>query len=117
MAEVPFAVDGRGVVFLFADLGQRHLAGVDAMLCAGAKRAKDADAHIVATGEQPRARGTTDGLGYVKVGELAALLGHAVEVRCGVCGGSERADISVTHVIHENDNDVGRSLGGGNLSR
>ena len=54
VAEVPFTVDGCGVVLLFADLGKRHFVGVNAVPGAGPQRAEDADAHVVAAGKQSR---------------------------------------------------------------
>ena len=53
MAEMPFAVTCRGVVFLFAEFRDRHLICIDTMLCLGTERAENAHAHIVTAGEQP----------------------------------------------------------------
>ena len=118
MAKVPFAVDGSRVILLFTDLSKRRFAGVDAVLGTGAKRAKNTNTNVVTAGEQPRPRGAAHSLGHVKVRELAALLGHAVEVGRGICLGPERANVGVAHVVDENDNDIrGLLVVGGNLVR
>ena len=118
VAKVPFTVDGSGITLLFTDLGQRRFAGVDAVPGAGPQRAEDANPNVVAAGEQPRPRGAAHGLGHIKVGELAPLLGHAVEVGRGIRLGPERANVRVAHVVDENDNDIrGLLVGGENLVR
>ena len=118
MAKVPFTVDRSGVVPLFTDLGERHFAGVDAVSGSGAESTKNTNSHVVAASEQPRPRGAANGLGYIKVRELAPLLGHAVEVGRWICLGPERANVRIAHVVDENDNNIrGLLVGGGNLVR
>ena len=107
MAQVPFAVTGGGIAFLFADLSQSHLTCVDAVGCLGAECAENAYAHIVTAGEQSRSRGAAHGLGYIKICELAAFPGHAVEMWRGVSLRAKGADVGVAHVVHEDDDDVG----------
>ena len=110
VTEVPLAVTGRGVTLLFADFGQGHLAGVDAVGRLRPQCAENAHANVVAAGEQSRARGAAHCLGHIKIRELPAFLCHAVKVRCRIIFRAKGADVGITHVINENDDDVGRSF-------
>ena len=108
MSQVPFTETGRGVPALFAQFGQRYFLGIKAVRALGAQRAEDAHAHIVATGQQSRARSAAHRLGHVKVRKLPTLLRHAVKVRRGIRLGAKRPDIRISHVVHKNDHDIGR---------
>jgi hypothetical protein len=52
-------------------------------------------------------------LGDVVLGETRALGGHAVEVRGLETAGALRAHVGVSHVVDDDENDVGRSGVGG----
>ena len=110
VAKVPFAIDRGGIPLLLAKLGQRHLIGVQAVVGLRTKRPENSDAHVVAAGQQPRSRGTAYRLRYVKVGEFATLLCHAIEVRRWIGLGTERPDVRVGHVVHEDDDQIGGFL-------
>ena len=110
VAKVPFAVDRGGVPLLLAKLGQRHLIGVQAVVGLRTKRPENSNAHVVTAGQQPRSRGTAHRLRYVKVGEFAPLFGHAIQMRRWIGLGTERPDVRVGHVVHEDDDHVGGFL-------
>ena len=112
VAEVPLAEDGGGVAARFAEFAECGYAVVDAMLRSRVERAEDADAFGVAAGHEGGARGGAHGSGRVEIGEDATFLGHLVEVRRFVRGGTEGADVGVAHVVDEDDNDVGRARSG-----
>ena len=109
--EVPFPVAGGSVSLLLADLGDRDLLRVNADCGLGTEGTQDAHPYVVAAREQPGPRGRAHGLRHVEVGEFPAFLGHAVEVRGGVALGPEGPDVGVSHIVHEHDDDVGRSFG------
>ena len=48
----------------------------------------------------------------MKIGELHARAREAVEVRCRVALGAKDADVTITHVVGEDDDDVGQAFGG-----
>ncbi len=81
MAEVPLAGHAGGVSLPLEELGEGRLAVGDPVLGLGPEGAVDADPVGVAAGEQGRARGRTDRLGDVEIGEPPPFAGEPVEVR------------------------------------
>ena len=80
MAEVPLAVDGRGVTARLEDLRDGLFLVGDTDLACRPQRAEDADAVGVAAGQQGGARGGADGLGGVEIGAANALAGQGLRI-------------------------------------
>jgi len=111
VADVPFAVVGRGVV-----VGLKHLAhGSERRVEAFAKGTvgtEDFGAAGVGAAEQGGPGGGADGLGHVEVFELGALVGEPIDVGRGIGGRAEGTEVGIARVIEEDDDDVGRGLSG-----
>ena len=108
MAEVPLARHPGRVALLLQHLGERRLPVRDAVPGLRAERPVDADAVGIAAGQERRPRGRADRLGDVEVGEPPPLAREPVEVRRGEPGGAEAADVGVSLVVGEDDDDVRR---------
>ena len=106
MTQMPFAVAGRGIVLLFTNFGDGDFIFVDTVSGFGTQRAINAHANVVTPGHQAGTRCRTDGLSDVEVGEDAAFACHAVQVWRFVTFCTERTDIGISHVIHENDDKI-----------
>ena len=105
-AEVPLARHSGRVTFLLHEFRERHLAVGDAVLRRGSERAVNADPIRVTAREQRRTRRGAHRLRYVEIGELAAFLSEAIEVRSRESFCAEHSDIGVTLIVGENDDDV-----------
>ena len=111
--EVPFAERAAHVAGGLQEFGENGFRLRDA--ASAFAGGVDAGALLVTSGEQAGARGRTDVAGDVALGEPDALARQGVEVRRGdfprVLG--IEADIGVSLVVRENDDDVGRAGRGG----
>ena len=108
MAEVPLARHPGRVALLLQHLGERGLPVRDAVPGLRAERPVDADAVGIAAGQERRPRGRADRLGDVEVGEPPPLAREPVEVRRGEPGGTIAADVGISQVVGEDDDDVRR---------
>src|SRR5262245_51300692 len=63
----------------------------------------------MAAGHQRRARGRTEWRGCVKLSESCALGGHAVDARGLELRMAVAAEVTVTEVVGEYDDDIGRA--------
>src|SRR5690348_15509033 len=108
MSEMPFAVDSGGVAARFAELSQRHFFVADADLGVPTESPQDADSLGIAARHESNTRCAANGCGRMKVGEDPAFLCHLIEMGSFVGGGAKGADIGVTHVVDEDDDDIGR---------
>ncbi len=117
MAEMPLAIDRRGIVALFQDFGNRHFVGIDAVPGRVVQRARDSDPVWIDAGQERHARGGTDGLRHVEVRQPDALGRHPVEVRRPrpgrAAGGIETADVGVAQIIRIDDDEVGQTSSSG----
>ena len=105
VAEVPLADAGGGVAGFLEDFGEGHFVRVQAERGGGEEHVgKRERAFRVAAGQQRGARGRAD-RGGVVAGQLAAFLGHPVEVR-GAVVGTEWADVRVAEVVDVDDDEV-----------
>jgi len=106
VSEVPFAKTGRGIALAAAEFGDRGFGGVQSIAGPGSQCPLNADPHVIAAGQQTGAGSGADSLGDVEVGEASTGGGELVEVWSERRVAAERANVSVAHVIHKNDNDV-----------
>ena len=83
----------------------------------GPEGAVDADPVGIAAGEQGRARGRTDRLGDMEIGEPPPFAGEPVEVRRLETLGAEAADVAISLIVREDDDDIGRPVRGGKRGR
>ena len=113
LAQVPLAHHPGGVTGFAERFGDGALVGQHAVF--GRVGGPDHGAVLpgVAAGHQAAPGGRTDGLD-VKLGELHAFAGDAVDVRCGHLGAAGEAHLVPAHVVGEEDDDVGTRRGEGN---
>jgi len=76
----------------------------------GPSAPQNTDAIGIATCEQSGPRRGTDRLGHIKVSEAHAFLGHAVEIRRFQILGAVTADVGVSLVVGQDDDDIWRTL-------
>lgn len=129
VAEVPFSKSTRGVANLLEVvrkcLGlERQAEAVDVWLRNPLALDEDfllnhvpegelnAESLLPATGHEPCPRRRANGRVGVKIGQLHALRGDAVNIGGLNVGDTCAADISIAHVIDKDENDVGRGIGG-----
>ncbi len=111
VTEVPFAKDGRSVAGFFEQFGKGDFRGIQSQIVVGVfgvgvDYCGHACALLVASGEQPGARGAANGTAGVKVGEFESFAGHLFH--CGrVDPAPIRAGIAIAHVVGQYDDDVG----------
>ncbi|OPZ10619.1 MAG: hypothetical protein BWZ10_02340 [candidate division BRC1 bacterium ADurb.BinA364] len=113
VADMPFAGHARGISGLFQLFGDHRLvAGHAIVLVLGVLADEDleAEAVLIASGEQPGAGGRTDGAGDIAIGEFDAISRDGVDMRRGNVGGeSLGADFAPAGIVGEDDQDVGRA--------
>ena len=108
---MPFAKDGGGVASFFEQFGKGDFRGVQSHIVVGTfgigtDHFGHACALLIASGEQPSARGAANGTAGVEVGEFKPFASHLFH--CGrVDPASVRAGIAIAHVVGEYDDDVG----------
>ncbi len=107
MAEMPLANAGGPVAGVFEHVGDRHFIRVKALLAVGEQHRAHAETLIMAAGQQGGPRSRADSTAHIEVGELRAFSSHPVQVRSFGNGRSVEADVSISHVINEDDDDVG----------
>ena len=107
-AEVPLAHHAGRVALLLHHLRERQLALVEAELEPRLHRPLDADAIGITTGQERRARRRADRLRDVEIREAHALAREPVEVRRRETLRPIDADIGVTEVIGQDEDDVRR---------
>jgi len=112
MSQMPLAEAGGGISLLLTDFGERHFVGVDSVRGSWAEGHRDPDATVVTPGQQGGSRRRTDGRRNVEVREFHPLLGHPIEVRRGIPGGTERPNVGVAHIVNEYNDDVRRTISG-----
>lgn len=112
MAQMPLAKDCGGVAPFAQNFGQQFFIGVDAVGCIGADDGGDADALRITTGEQRGARRGADRRRDVEIGEAHSLARQPVEMGRLKAFGSLSADVGVSLVVGEDDDNVGRSVPG-----
>ncbi len=116
VAEMPLADRHGAVAGAVQHLRQRDVvARAQADLAARRERRADADAERVATRQQRRTRRRARGRWRVGARGAHALARHGVEVRRAVHGVAVRRKVAVSHVVGEDDDDVGARGRGGRL--
>ena len=96
MAEVPLTGHARGITLAFEHLGERRLAIGDPHLGFGPECAVDANPVGIAAGQERSARGRTDRLGNMEIGEPSPFSGEPVEIGRLETLGAETADVART---------------------
>ena len=121
-AEVPLAEDRRAVAVFLEGFGERHflqrqgrqLLGAqqpfEGMLPSARQPVRQAQPCRVLAGQQRGPRGRTDVRRRVRIGEAHALLGEGVDVGRVVERAAEDADVTPSHVVDQEEDDVRRSL-------
>ncbi len=112
VAEMPFANHRGGVAAWFQHLGNGVLFGGETAGRIRTQRPQHIHPHGVAAGEQGGARRAADRLRDEKVGEAHAFGGEAIHVGGDTGRSAEAGGVGVAHVVHEDDDEIGRRLGG-----
>src|ERR1043166_1894397 len=103
---MPLPVNGGGVAARAEQFGQREFVGTDPGLRFGTERAEDPDPVGITPGQQCRAGSRAYRLPHVKTGKAHPFRSHAVEVRRFDIGRTEAAEILVTLIVSEDDDDI-----------
>src|SRR5262249_1345491 len=90
--------------------GNSDFVTVQSRACIREQRSRNAHPVRVTAGHERSSRGRADSLGYIEVGQPNTLARHAIDVGRLVAFSAKATQISVTHVIEENDHEVGRPL-------
>jgi hypothetical protein len=110
VTEVPLPETAGRVARILEQFGDRDLARIQAVRVLGEDDGLvEPDALGVTAGEQSGARRRAHRGRGVEIGEAHTLGGEAIEVRCLEAGRAETADVAISLVIGEDDDDV-RSL-------
>ena len=109
---MPFPYAGCGVALRLEQVRNGDLIGVEAPLVPGEKHAQTTYPFGITTGQKSSPRGGANRSTRIKVGEAHALLGHPVDVRCLDERIAKTTGIRESHVINEDEDDVGSGLGG-----
>ena len=108
--QVPFAKDPGCIVLLLKDFCERRLVLIETKVCTVPQGPIDADAHVVCPGQESCSRGRANRRRYIEIGKHATLGRQAINVGSLVTLGPKRTDVCISHVVDEDEDNVGKAL-------
>ena len=113
VAEVPLADTLRGVAAILEEIRDGDFVGMQRDLRLGTEDARHGNARLVATGHERGAGRGANAVSGVEVGEAAAFLCDAIDVRRLDVRRAKAGEVLVALVVGVNDDDVGEFVGRG----
>ena len=106
MAEVPFPDAGSSVARILEHIGNGDLVGMQTLAAVGEEDRVHAESLVMAAGQQRGPGARADSAADIEVVEDHSIRSHLVEMGCLRSLGAVEADISIAHVVNEDDDDV-----------
>ena len=116
MTEVPLADTGGFVTCIAQYIRDRHFIGVQSVGAVGKQNGPHTEPLVVTAGHQGSSRAGTDRAADIEMIELHALACHLIKIGSLRARRAVESNISITHVVDENNNHVGPLGGNYNLT-
>ena len=108
VTKMPFAVNGRPIIFLFHQLAKSHFLLVNSKLGRMTGGSENPDSVGITSGCQCCSGCAANRLGDVKICELHSLAGQLVQVGSFEALGAKTSNICIALIVRKDDDEVGQ---------